>query len=143
MARFVDPFEEMDRMFGQYGGRWRSGGLMPMDAFEKDGVYTLRFDLAGADPDAVDVTVEHGVLTVTAERPIEETEGVNWLVRERPTGTHSRQVRLGDRLDTANIDANYDHGVLTITIPIRPEAKPHKVSVSSGQQRAVDAGSTS
>lgn len=143
MARFVDPFEEMDRMFGQFGGRWRSGGLMPMDAFEKDGVYTLRFDLSGADPDAVDVTVEHGVLTVTTERPVEETEGANWLVRERPTGTHSRQVRLGDRLDAANIQADYDHGVLTVTIPIRPEAKPHKVAVSSGQQRAVDAGPTS
>lgn len=143
MAKFVDPFEEMDRMFGQFGGRWRSGGLMPMDAFEKEGVYTLRFDLAGANPDAVDVTVEHGVLTVTAERPIEETEGVNWLVRERATGTHSRQVRLGDRLDTSNIDANYDRGVLTITIPIRPEAKPHKVEISSGERRAVDAGPTS
>jgi HSP20 family protein len=144
VARFVDPFEEMDRMFGQFGGRWRNGGMMPMDAFESDGVYTLRFDLAGADPDAVDVTVEHGVLTITAERPVEETEGVNWLVRERPTGTHSRQVRLGDRLDAANIDAQYDHGVLTVTIPIRPEAKPHKVSIRSGNEsQTIEAESTS
>lgn len=144
MARFVDPLEEMDRMLGQFGGRWRSGGLMPMDAYERNGVYTLRFDLAGADPDAVDVTVEHGVLTVTAERPIEQTEDVTWLVRERPTGTHSRQVRLGDRLDAGAVEADYDHGVLTVTIPIRPEAKPHKVSITSGGQRqAVDAGATS
>lgn len=141
MARFVDPFEEMDRMFGSLGGRARSGGLMPMDAFEKDGVYTLRFDLAGADPDAVDVTVESGLLTVTAERPVEETEGVNWLVRERPTGTHSRQVRLGQRLDPGNVEAHYDHGVLTVTIPIRPEAKPHKVSISGGGQQTISAGS--
>ncbi|HEX6255503.1 MAG TPA: Hsp20/alpha crystallin family protein [Euzebyales bacterium] len=131
-------------MFGQYGGRWRNGGMMPMDAFEKDGVYTLRFDLAGADPDAVDVTVEHGVLTITAEGPVEETEGVNWLVRERPTGTHSRQVRLGDRLDASNIDAQYDHGVLTVTIPIRPEAKPHKVSIRSGNEsQTIEAESAS
>jgi len=144
VARFVDPFEEMDRMFGQFGGRGRSGGLMPMDAYEKDGVYTLRFDLAGADPDGVDVTVEHGMLTVTAERPVEQTEGANWLVRERPTGTHSRQIRLGDRLDAGNIGADYDHVVLTVTIPIRAEAKPHKVAVTSGQQRAaVDASSAS
>jgi HSP20 family protein len=140
MARYVDPFDEFDRMFGAFGGRTRTGGLMPMDAFEQDDVYTLRFDLAGADPDAVDVTVEHGTLTVTAERPVEETEGVNWLVRERPTGTHSRQVRLGERLDAGNVEAHYDHGVLEITIPIRPEAKPHKVSVSSGGRReAIDA----
>lgn len=144
MARYVDPFEEMDRMFGQFGGRWRAGGQMPMDAFEHDDVYTLRFDLAGADPDAVDVTVEHGMLTVTAERPVEETEGVNWLVRERPTGTHSRQVRLGDRLDPGNVQAHYDHGVLTVTIPIRAEAKPHKVSIRSGggDQQSIDASSS-
>lgn len=139
MARFVDPFEEMDRMLGQFGGRWRAGGLMPMDAFEKDGLYTLRFDLPGADPDGVDVTVEHGVLTVTAERPVEETEGANWLVRERPTGTHSRQIRLGDRLDTGAIQADYDQGVLTVTIPIRPEAKPQRISVRSGGTQSIDA----
>lgn len=131
MARMVDPFEELDRMLGGFGDRPR-GGLMPMDAYEKDGVYTLRFDLAGADPSKVDVTVEGGVLTVTAERPVEDTEGVNWLIRERPTGTHSRQVRLGERLDSASITANYDHGVLTVTIPMRAEAKPHKVAVTSG-----------
>lgn len=133
MARMVDPFEEMDRLMGGFGGRAR-GGIMPMDAYEKDGVYTLRFDLAGADPDKVDVTVEGGVLTVTAERPLEDTEGVNWLIRERPTGTHSRQVRLGDRLDSAAVTANYDHGVLTVTIPMRAEAKPHKVAVSTGSK---------
>lgn len=143
MARFVDPLEEMDRMFGTLGGRWRSGAQMPMDAYEKDGIYTLRFDLAGADPDAVDVTVESGLLTVTAERPVEETEGVNWLVRERPTGTHSRQVRLGERLDAGNVQAHYDHGVLTVTIPMRAEAKPHKVSISSGGQQTISTGDTS
>lgn len=144
MARFPDPFDEMERMFGAVGGRWRTGGLMPMDAFERDGVYTLRFDLAGADPEQVDLTVESGMLTVTAERPVEEdTEGVNWLVRERPTGTHSRQVRLGERLDPGNVEAQYDRGVLTVTIPIRPEAKPHRVSINTGSQRTIDTGSMS
>lgn len=136
MARFVDPFEEMDKMLDAFGGRVR-GGLMPMDAFEKDDVYTLRFDLAGADPDRVDVTVERGVLTVTAHRAVEDTEGVNWLVRERPTGIHSRQVRLGDRLDTERVEANYDAGVLTVTIPVRPEARPHKVAISTEARRAI------
>ena len=134
MTRGYDPFEEMDRMFGAFGNQWSGGALMPMDAFEKDGVYTLRFDLAGADPDKVDVTVESGMLTVTAERPIEDTEGANWLVRERPTGTHSRQVRLGSTLDPSAVEANYDHGVLTVTIPTKPEAKPQKIQVSSGSK---------
>lgn len=139
MARLVDPFEEMDRIFGVASNQARGGGLMPMDAFELDGVFTLRFDLAGADPDKVDVTVEGGTLTVKAERPLENTAGANWLVRERPTGTHSRQVRLGNALDAGRVEAHYDQGVLTVTIPMRPEAQPQKVSISTGAQQAISA----
>ena len=95
MARFVDPLAEFDRIFGGLQGRGGVGAMMPMDIYERDGVYTLRFDLAGAEADNVDVTVENSLLTVQAVRPEEDTEGVNWLVRERPTGTHSRQIRLG------------------------------------------------
>ena len=72
------------------------------------------------------------MLTVTAERPFEDTDDVTWLIRERPSGLHRREVRLGDRLDPDRIDAHYDNGVLTVTIPIREEAKPQRVSISSG-----------
>ncbi|HEX6287006.1 MAG TPA: hypothetical protein VFZ80_05930, partial [Acidimicrobiia bacterium] len=64
MLRFTDPFDEMDRLMSSLGGRWR-GGIMPVDAYEKDGIYTLRFDLPGVEPDNVDLTVEGSVLTVT------------------------------------------------------------------------------
>ncbi len=137
MLRFTDPFDEMDRIMSQVGGRWR-GGLMPMDAFEKDGLYTLKFDLPGVDPEHVDLTVEAGVMRVTADRKIEDTEGANWLVRERPTGTHSREVRLGDRLDSGAVKASYDQGVLTVTIPIKEEAKPRKVAISGDAHDAID-----
>lgn len=140
MMRFTDPFEEVDRMMSSFGGKWR-GGIMPMDAFEKDGLYTLRFDLPGVDPDDVDLTVEGSVLTVTAERAIEETEGATWLLRERPAGTHRREVRLGDRLDTGRVSASHDNGVLTVEIPMREEAKPHRVSINSGSAEKLTAGS--
>jgi HSP20 family protein len=136
VLRFNDPFTEMDRLIGQMGGRWR-GGLMPMDAFESGGVYTLRFDLPGVDPDHVDLTVEAGVLRVTAERKLENTEGATWLLRERPTGRHSREVRLGDRLDPTEVKASYDQGVLTVTLPIKEEAKPRKISIT-GESPAID-----
>lgn len=139
MLRFMDPFEDMDRMLNSFGGRLR-GGIMPMDAFEKDGVYTLRFDIPGVDPDHVDLTVEGGMLTVTADRAFEETEDATWLLRERPSGTHRREVRLGSRLDTGKVDASYDSGVLTVTIPVREEAKPHKVSIQSGSPEKITAG---
>lgn len=132
MLRFTDPFDELERTLNRTGGRWR-GGLMPMDAYEQQGTYVLRFDLPGVDPDAVDLTVENNVLTVTAERSFEDTEGANWLIRERPTGMHSRQVRLGERLDTGNVQASYDQGVLTVTIPVREEAKPYRVKIQPGE----------
>jgi HSP20 family protein len=136
MLRFMDPIEEMDRMMSSFGGRFR-GGIMPMDAFEKDGVYTLRFDLPGVDPNHVDLTVEGNVLTVTAERTVEDTEGATWLLRERPAGTHRREVRLGERLDTGKVTASYHSGVLTVTLPMREEAKPHKVAVSAGDHKEI------
>jgi HSP20 family protein len=138
----MDPFEEMDRMLNSFGGRWR-GGMMPLDAFEKDGMYTLRFDVPGVDPENVDLTVEGNLLTVTAERPVEETEGATWLLRERPSGTHSREVRLGDRLDTGQVKAGYSNGVLTVEIPMRAEARPHKVSITAGDQEKLIAGASS
>jgi HSP20 family protein len=143
MARFVmDPFEEMDRMLSSVGTTWR-GGRMPLDAFEKDGIYTLRFDLPGVSSEDLDITVEDQVLTVKARREFEDNVGVNWMLRERPTGIHSRTVRLGDRLDGGEVSAAYDNGVLTITIPVKEEAKPKKidVAVTTGRE-AIEASSS-
>lgn len=140
VLRFADPFEEINQFLGR--SSWR-GGMAPMDAYEKDGMYYLRFDLPGVDPDHVDLLVENNVLTVTAERKLEDTEGANWLLRERPTGTHSREVRLGDRLDTGKVQANYDQGVLTVTLPIREEAKPHRIAITPGSHEAITVESSS
>ncbi len=139
MLRFRDPFEDMDRMLASFGNPLR-GGIMPMDAFETDDAYVLRFDLPGVEPEHVDMTVEGNVLTVTAERHEEETEGATWLLRERPAGSHRREVRLGARLDPAEISASYDNGVLTVKIPIREEAKPRKVAIQSGSNEKLTAG---
>ncbi len=141
MARFFDPFEEMDRMLAATGTRWR-GGVMPLDAWEKDGVYTLRFDLPGVDPDKIEVTVEDKVLTVKAERSFEDNVGVNWMLRERATGIHSRQIRLGDVLDPDKVNATYDDGVLTVTLPVREDAKPRKIAIASSKQEAIPASSS-
>jgi HSP20 family protein len=140
MLHFTDPLDEMDRMLSSFGGRWR-GGIMPVDAYEKDGIYTLRFDLPGVDPDKVDLMVEGNVLTVTAESPIDDEDRITWLLRERPSGSHRREIRLGEHLDARAVEANFDNGVLTVTIPMREEAKPHKVAISSGVsgQIAADA----
>jgi HSP20 family protein len=85
--------------------------------------------------------VEGNVLTVTAESPIDDEDRITWLLRERPSGSHRREIRLGEHLDARAVEANFDNGVLTVTIPMREEAKPHKVAISSGVsgQIAADA----
>lgn len=142
MMRARDPFEELERWMAPFGAQTR-GGVMPMDAFEQNGRYTLRFDLPGVDPDHVDVTVERNILTVTAERPEEQPEDATWLLRERPTGTHRRDVRLGDRFETSKVEASYDNGVLTIVIPVHEEVLPHKISISTDSPKVIEAESSS
>lgn len=143
MTRLImDPFDEMDRMLSSVGSTWR-GGRMPLDAFEKDGVYTLKFDLPGVESEDLDITVENKVLTVKAQRSFEDTVGANWMLRERPTGIHSRSVRLGDRLDASEVAASYDNGVLSITIPVKEEAKPQKIDVSvTSTPEAIEANAS-
>ncbi len=134
--RLIDPFSELDRFMR--GGFSPTAGTMPMDVFERDGDYIVRFDLPGIATDDIELSVEDSVLTVTVERTWEDTDGVNWLVRERPAGRHSRQLHLGRTLDTAKMKANYDNGILTVLIPTRDEAKPFKVEISKDTTLALE-----
>ncbi len=136
--RFVDPFREFEQLFQSLGPTFRSSGTMPMDAFRHEDDFVIRFDLPGVNPDDVEITVEDQVLTVTATRQFEDTSGADWLVRERPHGTHSRQLRLGPTLDGGGVSARYDQGVLTLTIPVREDAKPRKVEIEIGERQSED-----
>jgi HSP20 family protein len=80
------------------------------------------------------------VLTVHAQRKRLDIDGVEMLVGERPQGTFSRQLFLGETLDTDRIDANYADGVLTLRLPIAEKAKPRRVpiNVSTNGQSAID-----
>ncbi len=134
-----DPFRELDRLAQQLwsDGRGRSGAVsMPMDAFRKGDVFLVQIDLPGVQSDAIDVTVEDNVLTVKAERPSSETnEGVETLVAERPFGSFSRQMFLGDNLDVERIQASYEAGVLTLTIPVAAHAKPRRIEITTHRER--------
>lgn len=92
----------------------------------------MYFDLPGVDPDSIDVTVERNVLQVKAERQRHTKDGVETVISERPVGVFSRQLFLGDTLDTDRLQATYDNGVLTLQIPISDKAKPRKIAIGSG-----------
>ena len=104
---------------------------LPMDTVRRDGEVVLRFDVPGVDQDKIDVTVDKGVLTVSATREEAKTEGENPVVRERLFGSFTRRVRLSDNLDAAAIEASHHDGVLEIRIPVREEAKPRKITVGA------------
>lgn len=128
-----DPFQELDRLAQQMWGLSNGSRsfAMPMDAYRKDDSFFIQFDLPGVDADSIELTVEDNVLTIKAERSAPPmTEKVQKFVTERLYGTFTRQVFLGDNLDTAHIDANYAAGVLTLTIPVAAHAKPRRIAVS-------------
>lgn len=132
MLMRTDPFREIDRVFDQLAGTVNRPAVMHMDA-ERDGDwFNVYFDLPGVDPDSIELTVERNVLQVRALRQRQAREGVETVISERPTGVFSRQLFLADTLDTDNLQAAYDNGVLELRIPVSEKAKPRKISIGSG-----------
>jgi|SRR5690625_191192 len=132
-----DPFREIDRLTQQLMGTTGTSArptMMLMDAWRDGDTFHVEFDLPGVDPSSIDLDVERNVVTVDAERrPL--ADNVERLSAERPRGKFSRQLVLGDNLDTDNITANYADGVLALTIPVAESAKPRKIEVSHGDDR--------
>lgn len=136
MAANWDPFKEMDRMLGSLALNSRNAPAMPMDLYREDDHFVLAVDLPGVDPSSIDVSCEDRTLTIRAERRSSVGEG-GWLLRERPTGAVARQLALGRGLAFDKITADYDDGVLTLTIPVADEAKPRRIEINRVQRNNV------
>ena len=139
MLMRTDPFRDLDRLSQQLLGTAVRPAAMPMDAYRKGDTFYIMLDLPGTNLESIDLTVEQHVLTVHAQRTTVEDD-VEMIVAERPSGTFTRQVFLGDTLDADNVAADYTAGVLTLRIPVREEAKPRKVAISSKDTPAITAG---
>jgi HSP20 family protein len=129
MLMRTDPFRDLDRLTQQLlgtDGTFARPSVMAMDAWRDGDTFQVEFDLPGVTLESIDLDVERNVVTVKAERP---------------RGVFSRQLILGDNLDTDRIAASYDAGVLTLTIPVAEQAKPRKISISheGGDRQAIDA----
>jgi len=130
-----EPFTEVNRLAQQlFGtpitGTWSRPSAMPCDAYRNGDEFVVAFDLPGVDANAIDIDVERNVLTVKAERrPVDLGESATVELSERPLGVFSRQLFLGDALDTGSVRASYDNGVLVLRIPVAEQAKPRKIAV--------------
>jgi HSP20 family protein len=133
----TDPFRDFDRLAQQIWGTTARPAAMPMDAWRDGEQIVVEFDLPGVDPDSVDLDVERNVLTVRAERRGSTGEDTEMIAAERPRGVFSRQLILGDTLDTDRVQASYTAGVLTLRIPVAEKAKPRRIAISNAD---VDRG---
>lgn len=135
MLMRTDPFRDFDRLTeAMLGTRARPSG-MPITAYRDDGTFVVHIDLPGVTVDSIDLTVEQNVLTVHAERKHPTGDSAELVVDERSYGVFSRQLFLGETLDSDQLSADYDAGVLTLRIPIAEKAKPRKVEITAGGSR--------
>ena len=134
---FRDSFRDLDRMaqlaLGTAGTLARPSA-MPMDAWREGDTFRVELDLPGVDPSSIDLDVERNVVTVKAERPTRASDA-DLIAAERPRGVFSRQLVLGDSLDTDRIQTSYDAGVLSLSIPVAERAKPRKIAIAHQDER--------
>jgi len=136
MLMRTDPFRDLDRLTQQVFGTAARPALMSMDAWQEQDKFIVEFDLPGIDTESIDLDVERNVLTVRADRPARE--GIEELIAaERPRGVFSRQLILGDNLDTDHITASYQAGVLRLEVPVAERAKPRKITVNAADEQQV------
>ena len=143
MSNPFDVLSQFDRLASSVFDTARAPRLMPVDLFRDGDQYVLSADLPGIDPESVDLDVDGQLLTIRAERRTPANEQVKWMTRERPWGSYMRQFTLGNGVDVENITANYEHGVLSVIIPMAERAKPRKIAVSAamgGQEQGLAQG---
>ena len=140
MSNPFDVLSQLDRFASSVFDDARTPRLMPVDLFREGDQYVLTADLPGIDPGSVDLDVDGQLLTIRAERHLPMHEGVKWLTHERPYGSYVRQFTLGDGVDVERISANYENGVLSVTVPMAERAKPRKIEIArSGERKEVTA----
>lgn len=138
MARSFDPFRDMERLFSDIARPSQPG--LTMDLYRTGDNFVAEFDLPGVDPSSIDIDIDDRTLTIRAERrSAKDDQDVQWLVRERTSGTVARQLSLGRGVDSSSISADYEDGVLKLTIPVAEESKPRKIAVQqSGDKQQIE-----
>ena len=144
MLMRTDPFRDLDRLTEAVLGSRNRPTAMPMDAYRQGDTFLVALDLPGVDADSIDLTVEQNVLTVHAERRPVVQDDAERVVGERSHGTFSRQLFLGEGLDTERLEAAYADGVLRLSVPVAEKAKPRRVPLASagGTPTSSDASSS-
>ena len=138
-----DALGEFDRIARRAFGpaQAASAAAIRMDAVRRPHEIELRFDLPGIDTDSLDVTVDRGVLSISARRSQEFGEDETPFIRQRVMGSFAHRVRLSDSVNADGIEAAYEGGVLTVRVPLQEKALPRKVEVRAAAPAVEAPGS--
>lgn len=134
---FVDSFDEMDKLFSDFMPVLRSRvgqqNFMPaIDMYEEKDNIVVETQLAGIDPDKVDISIENDILTIKGEQEKKtEVEDKNYYRKEIQRGSFYRSVPLPMKVDGDAAVANVAEGVLKVSIPKAPEAKPKMIRIKT------------
>ncbi|MCU0679297.1 MAG: Hsp20/alpha crystallin family protein [Planctomycetes bacterium] len=132
---FLEPFEEMDKMFSDFTPMLRGdkGGFVPaIDMYEDADNVIVEAQMAGIDPDKVDVSIENDVLCIKGESEKKsEVEEKNYYRKEIRRGSFYRSVQLPAHVSGDKAVASAEDGVLKISIPKAPEAKPKTIRIQT------------
>src|SRR5919197_4606959 len=146
-----DPFREfttlqdrMNRLFRDSFGDGQealttSTFAPPVDVYEDEHNVTLKIEVPGIDEKDIDVRIENNTLTVHGERKFEKEEKEeNFRRVERQYGSFTRSFTLPNSVDAENVSANYDKGILKISLPKKAEAKPKQIKVNIGGDKVIE-----
>jgi len=122
---FVRPFARNGNGNG-YGSHY-----LPVDIYETDDSYMVKAFVPGVTAENLDITTQQRTVTIRAEQPTESHDNVRYYIRERPSGSWLRSFELPMPIDAEHIEAKLEAGVLILTVPKAPEAKPQKVRINS------------
>ena len=139
------PFLELCRIQNRLNRPWlgftpaingadRREWSIPLDIVQEEDKYVVRASLPGVDSEDIEVSVDHGVLTIKGRTKAEDQrEDGNYMVRERRSGSFIRSLRLPDTVDAGKAKPNFDNGVLTITLPKVESKKAKHLKVTVGE----------
>ncbi len=130
IARSASQLPVLDELFQEADRLLDSRLTAPAaDLYETPDELVVKMDLPGFDPKSIDVQVEGDVLTVEARRPGQPVNQRHWLRRERTVEHVARSFVLSNSVESSKCEASFEHGVLTLTLPKREEAKPRSITV--------------
>lgn len=130
-----DPFGDLERLAGGRSSLRTGSAAVPVDLLRDGDHYLLNADLPGIDPGSIDIDLDGSLLTIRAERTASMYTEAKWIAQERRAGSYFRQFTLGEGIDTEQISASYNNGVLTLTIPISEKAKPRKIQIATADDQ--------